>query len=33
MDELQKNQGLLEERGHGKYSCSVGGAWDLVGKI
>lgn len=32
VDELEKNQGLLEERGHGKYSCSVDGAWDWGGR-
>lgn len=32
VDELEKNQGLLEERGHGKYSCSVDGARDWGGR-
>lgn len=30
--ELEKSQGLLGERGHGKYSCFVYGVWDWGGK-
>lgn len=29
--ELEKSQGLLQERGHGKYSCFKDGAWDREG--
>ena len=30
--EPEKSWGLLEERGHGKYSCFVDRAWDGQGK-
>lgn len=30
--ELEKSQGLCEERRHGKYSCFVDGAWGWEGE-
>lgn len=31
--ELERSQGLLGERGEGKYSCFVDGAWDWAGAM
>lgn len=30
--ELEKSQGLLGARGHGKQSCFVDGVWDCGGR-